>query len=292
MTTRATTRLETAAVRAVLAFVRLLPEPLVPLCGAAIGMLAWAVDGRHRRVALANVAAALPDLTPRQQRAIVRLSFRHFGRLLFELLKFGTLPIARVMARSEFEGAEHVEAAYAAGRGVLFVTGHFGFWEINALAHGERFQPIGLLARALDNPELNRLLEEIRQRTGNFVIYRQGTIRRVMRALQQGQGVAVLIDQHVQDRDAVRVDFLARPANATPAVAALALRTGAAVIPVFSRPAGGGRYRMIYEPPVPAPPADDPDAIREYTQRCTQVLETWVRRYPGMWLWMHRRWRT
>ena len=286
-----TRRLETAAVRATLAGVRALPEAVVPKCGAALGWLAWLVDGRHRRVALDNVAAALPDRTPRERRAIVRESFMHFGRLLFELLKFGTLPIERVLERAEFEGEDRVQAAYGQGRGVLFVTGHFGFWELHAMAHGAHFQPIGLLARALDNPELNELLESIRQRTGNFVIYRQGTIRRVMRALQQGQGVAVLIDQHVQERDAVSVDFFGRPANTTPAVAALALRTGAPVVPVFALPIGGGRYRMIYEPPVPAPRADAPDAIREYTQRCTLALEAYVRRYPGMWLWMHRRWR-
>ncbi len=286
-----TKRLETMGVRATLGVIDVLPEALVPKCGAAVGWLAWLVDGRHRRVALENVAAALPDLTPRQRRAIVRGSFKHFGRLLFELLKFSTLPVERMIERAEFEGEERVQAAYAQGKGVLFVTGHFGFWEIHAMAHGKRFQPIGLLARALDNPDLNALLESIRQRTGNFVIYRQGTIRRVMRALQEGKGVAVLIDQHVQARDAVSVDFFGRPANTTPAVAALALRTGAPVVPVFAVPIGGGRYRMIYEPPVEAPPAGSPDAIREYTQRCTQALETWVRRYPAMWLWMHRRWR-
>ncbi len=82
-----------------------------------------------------------------------------------------------------------------------------------------------------------------------------------------------------------------RPAATTSAVAALALRTGAPVIPVFAVPMKNGRYRMIYEHPVEPPPADSPDALREFTQRCTDVLEMYVRRYPHLWLWMHRRWR-
>ena len=86
---------------------------------------------------------------------------------------------------------------------------------------------------------LNDLLERIRQRTGNFVIYRRGTIRRVMRALQAGQGVAVLIDQHIMSRDAIYVDFFERPAATTSVVAALALRTGAPVVPLFALPLGG-----------------------------------------------------
>jgi Kdo2-lipid IVA lauroyltransferase/acyltransferase len=284
-------RLETLAVRGVLAVVRVMPERLVPEVGAAVGWLGYVADGRHRRVAMENVAAALPERTPAERRAIVRGAFMHFGRLLFELLKFGTIPVARVLERVEVEGEEGLQAAYAQGRGALFVTGHFGFWELHAIAHGVVSHPIGLLARALDNPDMNALLESIRQRTGNFVIYRQGTIRRVMRALQQGQGVAVLIDQHVQPPDAVMVDFFGRPAATTPAVAALALRTGAPIVPVFALPIGGGRYRIIYERPVEAPSPDSPDAIRELTQRCTQVLERYVRQYPDMWLWMHRRWR-
>ena len=174
---------------------------------------------------------------------------------------------------------------------VLFVTGHFGYWELQAMVHALQAEPVGILARALDNPYLHRLLEDIRQRTGNTVLYRQGTIRRVMRMLEAGQGVAVPIDQHIQARDAIYVDFFERPAATTAAVAALALRTGALVVPVFALPIGGGRYRMIYEHPVEPPHGDSDDAIREFTQRCTDVLEMYVRRHPELWLWMHRRWR-
>ena len=103
--------------------------------------------------------------------------------------------------------------------------------------------------------------------------------------------VGMMIDQHIQDRSAVLVDFFNRPASTTSAIAALALRTGAPIVPVFALPMSDGRYRMIYEAPVAPPDADDPDAVRTYTQRCTDVLEMYVRRYPELWLWMHRRWR-
>jgi KDO2-lipid IV(A) lauroyltransferase len=148
-----------------------------------------------------------------------------------------------------------------------------------------------VLARPLDNRLLHDLLEEVRGRTGNAVIYRRGAVRRVLRALAANQAVAVLIDQHIQTADAVYVDFFNRPAATTSALAALALRTGAPVIPVFALPLPGGRFRMVYEHAVDPPNADAPDALRDFTQRCTDVLEMYVRRYPGLWLWMHRRWR-
>ena len=283
--------LEYTAVRVLLAVVRVLPDALVERLGSLLGALFFAVDRAHRRVAERNVAAAFPGRTPEEQRAIVRSAFAHFGRLLFAMLKFSTLSPEAMLTRVEFEGEERVRAAYAHGKGVLFVTGHFGFWELQAMVHALRLPPMAVLARALDNPRLNTLLEGIRTRTGNTVIYRQGTIRRAMRLLANGQGVGILIDQHIMSRDAIYVDFFGRPAATTSAVAALALRTGARVVPLFALPLGGGRYRMIYEHPVEPPPADAEDAVHEFTQRCTDVLEMYVRRHPELWLWMHRRWR-
>ena len=92
----------------------------------------------------------------------------------------------------------------------------------------------------------------------------------------------MLIDQHLHSPDAIYVDFFERPAATTSMLAALALRTGATVLPVFALPLPGGRYKLIYEHPVPPPDPDSPDAIREFTQRCTDVLEMYVRRYPSV----------
>jgi Kdo2-lipid IVA lauroyltransferase/acyltransferase len=284
-------RLEYLAVRAVVACLRVLPVALVERAGALVGLGAYAFDRPHRRIARRNVAAAFPGRSAAEQGVIVRGAFAHFGRLLFELLKFSTLTPAAMLARVEFEGEERVRQAYAQGRGVLFVTGHFGFWELQAMVHALRLRPMAVVARALDNRALNDLLERMRTRTGNTVIYRQGTIRRVLRLLHAGEGVGLLIDQHIQSRDAIYVDFFDRPAATTSVVAALALRTGAPVVPLFALPLGGGRYRMIYEHPVQPPSENAAGAVHEFTQRCTDVLEMYVRRHPELWLWMHRRWR-
>src|SRR5204862_6979143 len=111
-------------------------------------------------------------------------------------------------------------------------------------------EPVAGRGRALDSPYRNGLLEQFRQPSGNTVIYRLGTSRRVLRTRQAGRCVAVLIDQHIMSRDAIYVDFFEQPAATTSLVAALALRTGAAVVPVFALPVGAGRYRMVYEPAV------------------------------------------
>jgi KDO2-lipid IV(A) lauroyltransferase len=282
---------ELLAVRAMSAVMRPLPMPAVRAIGRGLGRAAYRLDGWHRRIALENLAHAFPARDDAECRRLARETFAHFGSLLLELLKFGTYTRERMLAAIESEGEERVWQAYQHGRGVLFFTGHFGYWEMQAITQPLRVRPVSVLARPLDNRALNAMLEAIRTRTGNSVIYRQGAMRKVLRELAANHGIALLIDQHLHTPDAVYVDFFQRPAATTSALAALALRTGAPVIPVFALPLKGGRYRLVYEHPVDPPRSDGPDAIREFTQRCTDVLEMYVRRHPNLWLWMHRRWR-
>lgn len=284
-------RLESALARSVRLVVPYVPMVAVRAFGRAMGRLAYVADGPRRRVALENLAHAFPGRTAVERKVMARSMFAHFGGLLVELVKFGTYSREQMLAATETEGEERIRQAQAQGRGILIFTGHFGYWELLAITHALRMQPMSVLARPLDNPYLHALLEDVRTSTGNSVIYRQGAVRRMLRELAGGRIVGILIDQHLHTPDAVTVGFFRRPAATTSTLAALALRTGAPVIPVFALPLPGGRYRFIYEHPVDPPRADTPDAVREFTQRCTDVLEMYVRRHPDLWMWMHRRWR-
>jgi KDO2-lipid IV(A) lauroyltransferase len=284
-------RLEAALVAGVAALLRLLPPAAVRAAGAALGRFVFLVDGFHRQIALANIARALPSKSADERRTVIRGAFSHFGSVLLELLKLGTLRESEMRTLIECEGEERVRQAHAKGHGVLLFTGHFGYWEVGAMALALRVQPIAVMARPLDNPYLHDMLERIRTRLGNSVIYRQGAIRKVLQHLAANRGVAILIDQHLHTPDAVYVDFFSRPAATTNALAALALRTGAPIIPAFILPLPRGRYRVIFEHAVEPPSPDSTDAVHDFTQRCTDVLEMYIRRHPDLWLWMHRRWR-
>ena len=284
-------QVEYLAVRSVALMARALPLSLVRSLGERLGLMFYLVDRVHRRIALANLEVAFPKKSADECRVIAKAMFQHFGRLLLELLKYSSLPPERQMALVDWEGEERVRLALAQKKGILFCTGHFGFWEQQAVAHALKFEPMAVMARPLDNPRLHDLLEGIRTSNGNEVVYRRGAVRKVLRMLAEGKGVGILIDQHMTSADAIYVDFFGRPAATTSTLAALAIRTGAPVIPLFAFPQAGGRYRMIYEHPVEPPSQDSQDAVREFTQRCTDVLEMHVRRHPELWLWMHRRWR-
>jgi KDO2-lipid IV(A) lauroyltransferase len=284
-------RAEYVIVIALRAIVSVLPDPICRALGTAIGLAFCALDPWHRRLAAAQLQAAFPTRSAAECRAIARATFAHFGRLLVVVLRLSTMRPDAIRARIEVEGENRVHEALAGGRGVLMFTGHFGYWELQGIAHPLVLPRLMVLARPLDNPYLHRFLERTREATGNQVIYRRHAMRKVLRALAANECVALLIDQHIQPANAVTVDFFNRPAATTAAAATLALRTGAPLVPIFALPLPHGRVRLIYEHPVPRPAADSPDPVKELTQRCTDVLEMYVRRHPHLWLWMHRRWR-
>ena len=138
-------RVEAIAALTVRSLVRLLPMSTVRLLGRGIGTLAYLLDRPHRRIAHENLALAFPNRSASERRALARNMFAHFGALLFELLKFGTLSRSQMLAAIEPEGEERVRQALAQGRGVLFFTGHFGYWEIHAMAFALRIEPMTTL---------------------------------------------------------------------------------------------------------------------------------------------------
>lgn len=271
--------------------VSVVPASMADRLGSLIGLTFHAIDRGHRRLAIEQLKAAFPVRSDAECRAIARQTFEHFGRSVTALLRASRLTPAELLAAFEIDGVERVKAAHAAGKGVVIVTGHFGYWELHNLVHPLVLPPMSVLARPLDNPFLHDFLEGVRSKTGNRVLYRQGAMRKVLRALQHNECVGILIDQHIHGADAVPVDFFGRPAATTAAVAELALRTGAVLIPAFTIPLPHGRCRLIFEHPIAADVPASSDQVLVLTQRCSDVLEMYVRRYPHLWLWMHRRWR-
>jgi Kdo2-lipid IVA lauroyltransferase/acyltransferase len=285
--------LENAAALAVSGLVRPLSRSRALAVGRALGRRWGSLDPRHVAIAESNLAHAFPDWDAARRRAVALGVYEHFGRMLLDILWLAPRSREEVLRHVVVEGGEHVEAAHRAGRGIVFPTAHMGNWEIHGVAHGHLFAPIGVIARPLDNPALDRRLVGFRQSAGNTVIYKQKALGQVMRLLRDNRGVAILIDQNVQEKDGVFVDFFGRKAATTTVAAALALKTGCALLPGHTELMPDGRYRLSYEPPVVVEPTGDhaADLVR-ITQQLTSIIEGWVRKTPEQWLWLHRRWKT
>jgi KDO2-lipid IV(A) lauroyltransferase len=286
-------RAEAATASLVSFAVRALPRRVALAAGRALGAAWGRLDSRHLAIAAGNLARAFPEWEPGRVRATALDVYRHFGRVLLDILWLAPRGRDAILSHVDVIGRENVEAALRAGRGALLVTAHIGNWELHGVAHGFAFGPIGVVARPLDNPALDDRLCAFRQRPGNSVIYKKRALPQVLRLLRENRAVAILIDQNVQPGDGVFVDFFGRKAATTTVAAALALKTGCALVPAHSELGEGGRYRVIYDPPLQWQPSGDRAAdLERLTQQLTAAIEAWVRARPAQWLWLHRRWKT
>jgi KDO2-lipid IV(A) lauroyltransferase len=285
-------RLEFWAVRAVATGIRILPAAVSRALMEWAGLAYYALFRRHRRVALDNLRRMLPRPEEKPERhRLARASFRNLGRLLFDLLWMSGQTREQIERQVVLEGWDHLDTAYRRGRGVLLFSAHFGNWERVALLQGYRGRRLNMIVRPLDNPFLETYLNQFRSRSGNRILPKRGAIRRCLKPIRDGEGIAIVIDQRVPEKDAVLVDFFGHPALTTRALASLALRFGCSVVPVFSIPLADGRYRIVYESEIPLPDhGSDEERTHDLTQRCTAVIERYVRRFPEAWFWMHRRW--
>lgn len=262
--------------------------------GHALGMGLYLLSARHRRTALSNLDRAFGESRSREEKIrIAKASFAHLGHLLCDSLFFPVAKPDRLEDLAVFEGLENLRNAHKRGKGVFVFSGHYGNWEMVALLQGFLGIPMAMVTRPLDNPHLENLLFAYRTRSGNRIIHKHGAAKGILRAIREGWAVAIVIDQNVRGEQGIFVDFFGTPASTTPALATLALKTGAPIVPAFGIPLPDGRYRIRYLPEVTIERSGDRKTdIHLLTQKCTRVIEDTVRNDPEYWVWVHRRWRT
>lgn len=260
--------------------------------GRAAGRLYLRLDGRRRRLARENISRAFPDLAPREVDALSVRVFEHFGGVAAELVHAARHEAADALSRVETEGAEIARAAFASGRGVVFLTAHLGNWEWAALGTGALGIPCGVIVRPLDNPLLDATLTRLRASTGNTVIVKREAAREMLRALRRGNTLGILTDQHARPPDAVTAPFFGRPAATSSALAKLVDRTEALVVPTAAIRVAPARWRLSWDPPLDVRALSEEErGVQKLTARLNGILESMIRRHPEQWLWLHNRWR-
>lgn len=286
-------RWEARAASAVQGLASILPLRLVRAFGRGLGRLLSDLDARHVAVATGNLRQAFPHWDDVRRLRTARSVYAHFGQVLLEILWLRGRPREEVLGLVEVVGREHVADAFAPGKGVICVTAHIGNWELHGLTHGWMFGPISVVARPIDNPDLHRRLCEVRTMGGNTVIDKRRALAQIMRGLKENRGIAILIDQNVQAQDGIFVDFFGRAAATTTVAAALAVRTGCALLPSHTVLGRDGRYRLVYDPVLRVSPSGNRETdIARLTQQLTTIIEGWIRDAPEQWLWLHKRWKT
>jgi KDO2-lipid IV(A) lauroyltransferase len=270
-----------------------MPLPAALGLGRRLGDLGALALPRRRRLVLANLGVAFPELPPAARRRLARQAWQHLGMTLIELARLLARPLEATLRELTIEGLGHLEAAMSRHGHALILTAHLGNWEYLAAAHRLTGYPLAIVVRPLDSPVLDALAETMRRKTGVELIAKQGALRPVLDALRRGRLVGILLDQNAARRESVFVPFFGRAASTSRSLALLAVRTATPIVPIFIRRDGPGRHRVVIEPAIDPPTANDPEAaVVELTVRCTTAIEAAVRRSPEQWLWSHDRWRT
>lgn len=269
-----------------------LPFGAVRGVGRALGRGAYGLLINQRRLAMDHLAVAFAEtLTVAQRQRIVQGVFRNLGHTVMEWLRLPTLSTDELQRLITCEGLQHLREALAQGHGVVMITGHFGNWELIPIyLRSLGFEGAGL-ARRSRYPEYESFLISLRSAKGVPTLTR-GSLKEVVKCLRGNHIVGMLPDQDVDSLDGIFVNFFGRPAYTPVGPAALSLMTGAPILPCFAI-REGERVRLVIEPSLRAPEGvDRAHALTALTQAWSDVIESYIRRYPDHWVWMHRRWKT
>lgn len=263
----------------------------------AAGMLGWLgfhLASRQRRTGLQNLRMALPELSAADQQKTLRGCFQNLGRLLVEFTHFPDLNKSNISQFVVHDGLENYLEGLSRGRGVIFMTAHFGAWELSSFAHAVYGYPLKFIVRPIDNPRVEKLISRYRTLSGNVPVQRRSAARDILKALRENEAVGILFDQNTTRSEGVFANFFGIPAATTPAIALFALRTGAAVVPGFLIwDADLKKHRLRLDPPVELINTGDLERdVLENTKQFNAILEQYIRKHPDQWLWIHRRWKT
>jgi KDO2-lipid IV(A) lauroyltransferase len=270
------------------------PASLAYFAGESLGALAYHLDRKHREIAKQNLQRAYDgQLTPPAIDALVRSTFINLGRTVVETCRIPRIDRDSFRRFIEIEGYEHYQKAKDRGRGVIYITAHLGSWELLPVASALVGEPLWIVVRPLDNPHLDRAINQMRMGWGTKVLPKKWAMRGVLGALHRGESVGILIDQNITAKEGVFVDFFGIPACTAFAPALLALRTDASVLPAAIFRCGRNRHRIVVGEQISLIRSGQLTAdLVANTAAFTKAIEAFVRREPAQWLWVHRRWKT
>ena len=254
----------------------------------------YALLPRLRKTAQINLQIAFPDWNEAQRKAVIRGMLRNLGWMAAEFACFPRYTRQNIDRFVVLDGHENFLEGQRRGKGVLYLTGHIGAWELSSFAHALYGYPLHYMARPIENRRIDALVNAYRCLSGNRPIFKNESARVTLKVLKETGTIGILADQNTMPQEAVFVDFFGKAASTTTGIARLALHTDAAVVPGYAVwDEQLGKYRLRFEPPVELIRTGDSERdILENTRKFTKVLEDIIRKYPEQWVWVHGRWNT
>lgn len=262
--------------------------------GRFFGRLAFYLDKKHRGIALKNLETAFGrEKDSSEIYNIAKNIFENLGMNLIEFCRIPRLNSGNIDKIVTVRGFDNFLNAYKKNKGVLFLTAHFGNWELMAVSHALKGYPLNVVVREPDNPVFADFINHVRTMCGNKIMDKRSQMRGLLNALKKKECVGVLLDQNVTWSEGVFVDFFGKLAATNKGLALLAIKSHAPVIPVFIIRRDSETHELIFGKEIPVQITDDKRAdILINTARFTKVIEDMIRKYPAQWFWVHQRWKS
>jgi KDO2-lipid IV(A) lauroyltransferase len=274
-------------------FINLLPEGFALWCGKQLGNILFHLDWERRKVALENLHLAFgKEKSKEEVLATARGTFQNLGMMAIEFFRIPKMDVETFKKKVKIEGLEEALRLLEKGKGGLLLLSHFGNWEMMGIMSKLIGEPIMVIAKPMKkNRRIDQFITKIRNAAGLEVVSSIKASRIVMKALSQNRVVGILIDQRAKRSEGIWADFFGKKAPTTPALAVLAMKTGAPVVPVFMVRDGFGKHRMIIQNALELVHTGDiKKDVETNTQLFNHTLESMIRQYPDQWFWVHRRW--
>ncbi len=276
------------------AFIANIPQKRIAMAGRLLGLLAYILDTRHRRIVKRNLQFVHPEWSRDRVRDLSISVFKSTGVTFLEICQTICFSRDDILRKVRIRGEGHLLSAMKRQKGVIMISAHLGNWEMGHMFVRCYFgKPVLLVARQIESRTLRRWINGLRARFGGVVVDKKRALPRMARALQQERALMpLLIDQGTRLSQGVEVTFFGRTTTATPAAALLARRYDTPVLPVFCVRGADAGLTLVIEPPLCLQRTEDPDAdLKVNTQLMTSAIEKTVRAYPEQWFWFHKRWK-
>ena len=278
-----------ASAKLLLSLIRLVPLPSLAALGRCAGRLAFAVDRRHRRVALRNLRIAFPKKLDADRRAIARESFTRTGQNFVLMAKVAQMPREKIADLLEVSGMENFRTLRDCGKGVVALLGHFGNWELLSRVNNVARELKGLdVVRPLKSAALDRVVRELRSAGDMHFVERGDATAAAVAWLRQNETVSLFVDQRAGAGRGLWLPVFDRLTSCETGPAVLARRTGAWIMPTWCEPCAPLRWRLHLLPEIPTAGRSTEEIVADIVR----LQESLIRRDPANWMWAHDRWKT
>lgn len=267
----------------------LMEELLVQFFGNLFALL----DSRRGRVAKINLDFAYGDTLPQKSKEqIVKACYKNLVRNFIIFLKTQSMSREQLLKSVEFKNSKLVDALLEKGEKIIFLTSHFGSWELGSLATTAKYQfDVTVIGRRLGIDALDVELEKSRARFGIEMLDKNGAMKGMVKALKNGRHIGILVDQNCADSEGILVDFFGKKTRHTHVGSILARKFDATIVFMYTKRERGA-ITVTYEESYKIEKSDDVQKdIFLATQKQAEVAERYIREAPHEWFWFHRRWK-